>query len=493
MTLLRRAPGAVTPGRRGYPGVGGGEWTYMREPVFYRNNSRDLAGLSPWSYGNGAPLEGVPLGRVLKKRAVGAVVCCDPYTWFERSHLIGNPSGFLLGLPHMGKSTLLRRWIIGMDHLGIRTIVLGDLKGEYVLLIAALGGQVISVGRGRGFINVLDMHEALVGVKRLRANGFAVEADQLLAEAKARRQAAVETLASVHRKEALSSEDSANLAAALRELDTKRLGEPILKDLLAVIQHPTEAMHEVALSRGSLETYQAHTRRLEADLVALSRDYGLGEIFSQRTTTRMKPDGHVVFDVSTISDTDESLQASALMICWAIGFGQIAVNNTLADCGLQPQQPVNVLQDEIWRALRIGPGMVKVSDGLTRLNRDKGVISTKATHSMSDLLALPTEADRRIAMGMVERSGMVICAALPFAEMPMLRGAVALNPAEQKMMNSWTTPPTWSTKKTRAKGHPGRGKFLIKVGERAGIPVKLDLVPMELQYSDTNARFAMGS
>lgn len=483
----------IVPGRRGYEGVGGGAWNTIREPVFFRNNSREVAGISPWAHGNGAPLEGVPLGRVLRRRGGGAVVCCDPFTWFERSHLIGNPSAFILGLPHMGKSTLLRRWIIGLDYLGVRTIVLGDLKGEYIHLIAALGGQVIKVGRGRDFINVLDMHEALVAVKRLRAVGHLDAAEQLLEEAKARRQAAVETLASVHRGAALSSWDVSNLSAALRELDNQPLGEPILKDLLRVLQNPTPDMHEVALSRGSLTSYQDSTRQLEADLVALSGGHGLGRIFSQRTTTRMRRDGHVVFDVSSIGDTDEKLQAAALMICWGIGFGQISVNNTLADCGLEKQQVVNVLQDEIWRALRIGPGMVKVSDGLTRLNRDKGVVSTKATHSMDDLAALPTESDRRIAMGMVQRSGMVVCAALPFAEMPMLDGAVSLSKAEMDTMNSWTTPPTWSTKKIRKSGHPGRGKFLIKVGKRPGIGVQLQLTASEYQYSDTNVRFALAS
>ena len=54
---------------------------------------------------------------------------------------------------------------------------------------------------------------------------------------------------------------------------------------------------------------------------------------------------------TTISDTDEGLQAAALMVCWAMGFGQIAVNNTLADCGLRPQRPVNVLQAFVRTAL----------------------------------------------------------------------------------------------------------------------------------------------
>jgi hypothetical protein len=52
------------------------------------------------------------------------------------------------------------------------------------------------------------------------------------------------------------------------------------------------------------------------------------------------------------------------------------------------------VQDELWRALRVAPGLVEMSDRVTRLNRDRGEISFQVTHSLDDLEALPTEADR---------------------------------------------------------------------------------------------------
>mgnify|MGYP001003880026 FL=1 len=36
---------------------------------------------------------------------------------------------------------------------------------------------------------------------------------------------------------------------------------------------------------------------------------------------------------------------------------------------------------------------------------------------------------------------------------------------------------------------PGLGKFLIKVGGRPGIPVKVTLTPSELDVNDTNKRW----
>ena len=50
------------------------------------------------------------------------------------------------------------------------------------------------------------------------------------------------------------------------------------------------------------------------------------------------------------------------------------------------------------------------------------------------------------------------------------------------MVRSWAAPPTWVTG-TR---HPGRGKYLIKSGERIGLPVALSLVETERRLYDTD-------
>ena len=45
--------------------------------------------------------------------------------------------------------------------------MLGDLKPDYVDLIGALDGQVIRLGRGRGYLNVLDIELAKRAAERL--------------------------------------------------------------------------------------------------------------------------------------------------------------------------------------------------------------------------------------------------------------------------------------------------------------------------------------
>jgi hypothetical protein len=434
---------------------------------------------------------GVPIGQVRRKTTKGAVVCCDPVSWFERAHLISQPSAFILGLPALGKSTLIKHWILGLDFYGVKTLVLGDLKGEYVALVEALGGQVINVGRGHGYLNVLDMGEAPAAAKRLRTAGKHSEAAQLMAQARGRRQSAVETLLTIHRSEPPNSVERGIISESLRLVDQRGLKRPpILLDLLQQIQIPTESLHKMAVSRGSLPAYQEITRQLEADLEQLTAGHGLGEIFSKATTTQMKRGQHVVYNVSSIADSDQKLQAAALMLCWEIGFGYVAVGNALADAGLEKDQPVHVVLDELWRALRAGKGLVDRADGLTRLNRDKGVAVTYASHTMEDLKALPSAEDISKAEGLLERCGMVIAFGLPASEMPRLAKAVKLTNREKKTLNGWTTPTSWTRKRSEKRPPPGRGKCLIKVGERRGIAVEIELVELEKKFNLTSKRWA---
>lgn len=128
-------------------------------------------------------------------------------------------------------------------------------------------------------------------------------------------------------------------------------------------------------------------------------------------------------------------------------------------------------------------------DALTRLNRQRGVGQVMVSHTMSDLLALPAEEDRMKAKGFVERSGMVICGGLPRSEMEQLNEVVKLTEAEVDMITSWQDPAAWSANEDGEGDPPGLGNFLIKVGGRTGIPIHVDLTPVERALNDTNKRW----
>lgn len=481
----KKAP-AVRPERpslRGWLGRGRGESFYVQQPDEWRGTTVQVCGLWPFAIGTGTPMVGVPLGRHIY---TGATVCCDPISWFQRAKLISNPSVFVLGKPGLGKSTIIRRMATGLAGYGVMPLVLGDLKPDYVDLINAMGGQIITLGRGRGYLNVLDPGEAVEAAARLREEGFEKEAAQVMADAHGRRHTIVSALLTIIRQQQPTDREETILDRALKWLDANHDGVPVLGDLLRVIQDGPKEVREVALDRGIDEKYKEITEHLEASLIGLVGGGRLGETFARPTTNPMRRDRPVVYDVSAIDDSDMDLQAATLLACWSAGFGTVNVANALADAGLEPRRHYFVILDELWRALRAGRGMVDRVDALTRLNRQRGVGMAMISHTMSDLLALPSEDDRMKAKGFVERSGMVICGGLPSAEMPQLTSAVPFSNAEQELLIGWQDPPEWDPATGREAEPPGRGKFLVKVGGRPGIPVNVELTSVELQVSDTN-------
>ena len=479
----RTAPAPRRPGPRGWPGRGGGSSTYVQAPDEWRGTTVQVCGLWPFAAGTGSPVTGVPLGRNLLS---GSTLCCDPVSWFQRAKLISNPSAFVLGKPGLGKSTVVRRMALGLTGYGVLPLVLGDLKPDYVDLIEAVGGQVITLGRGRSSLNVLDPGEAAAAAQRL--TGSARQA--VAADAHGRRHAMVSSLITIMRSAPPTDREETILDRALRVLDDRHDGVPVLGDLLRVVQEAPEDVRHVALDRGSLARYQEITEGLEATLIGLSSGGRLGQIFSRPTSVPMRRDRPVVFDVSSIDDSEMDLQAAVLLACWSYGFGAVNVAHALADAGLEPRRHYFVVLDELWRALRAGRGIVDRVDALTRLNRQRGVGMAMITHTMSDLLSLPTEEDRMKARGFVERSGMVICGGLPAAEMPMLNSAVPFSRAEQDLLIGWQDPPAFDAVAGREAEPPGRGKFLVKVGGRPGIPVQVQLTAAERGVHNTNKRWA---
>jgi hypothetical protein len=471
------------PGSRGWTGWGRGAASYVESAPEWRGTTVQVCGLWPFSAGSGTPTIGVPLGRTLTS---GATLCCDPISWFQRANLILNPSAFILGKPGLGKSTVVRRMALGLAGYGVNPLVFGDLKPDYVDLIRALGGQVITLGRGRGYLNVLDPGEATEAAAML--TGDARRA--LIADSHGRRLNAVSSLLTIVRGSPITDREETILNVALKLLDERHETVPVMSDLLQVIRDAPEAVRAAALDRGDIERYRDIIEDLEASLVGLLGQGRLGDMFAHPTTEPMHRDRPVCFDVSSIDDSEMQLQAAALLACWSYGFGAISVAQALADAGLEPQRHYFVILDELWRVLRAGRGLVDRVDALTRLNRQRGVGMAMITHTMSDLVALPTEDDRMKAKGFVERAGMVICGGLPAAEMPELTQVVGMTEAEQRMITDWSTPPAWDTTGSQEAPPPGLGNFMVKVGGRPGIPVHVELTQAELQINDTNKRWA---
>lgn len=479
-----KEPRRSRPTARGWQGPGGGMVGHVDPASEWRGTSVQVCGLWPFGAGAGTPMVGVPLGRDLDS---GATVCCDPVSWFTRTGLLASPSVFVLGRPGLGKSTVVRRMALGLSGYGVHPLVFGDLKPDYVDLIRAIGGQVISLGRGRGHLNVLDPGASVGAAARLTGEARR----RLLADVHGRRLHMISALVTILRSGPPTDREETILSAALNVLDDRHGpgAVPVLGDLLQVIKDAPQPVRSVALDRGDMNRYRDITENLEASLTALTGDGRLGGTFARPTTEAMKLDRPVCFDVSGIDDSEVLLQAAVLLSCWSYGFGAVSAAHALADAELEPQRNYFLVMDELWRVLQAGRGLVDRVNALTRLDRQRGVGLAMITHSIDDLLALPTEEDRTKAQGFVQRAGMVICGGLPPAEMPQLSQVVELTEAERRLLVDWSTPPAWDGTNDRRAEPPGLGNFLIKVGSRPGIPLHLDLTAAELEVNNTNKRW----
>lgn len=468
---------------RGWSGPGGGRVGYMDPPTMWRATTVQACGLWPFAAGSGAPMTGVPLGQHL---FTGATVCGDPLSWFTRARYISNPSLFMLGMPGLGKSTLVNRMLIGLSATGVVPLVLGDLKPDYADTVRALGGQVISIGRGMGGINVLD--PGAMGAAAARIGGESGQ--MLIAETHGRVLNMVAALITIVRGRPMDDHEQAVLSACLHHLRerTPQGRTLLLPDLLRVLNEGPDRVRAVTLDRGDDTRYRDAVDPLHRSLLGIL-DGPLGGTFASETSTRINPDAPAVcVDISRIGEADTQLTAAAMLAAWSDGLGTVAASHALADAGLAPRRWFFTVLDELWRPLRAASGIVDRIDALTRLNRSLGLGDAKITHTLKDAEALGTDSDRAKARGFVERAGMVVCAGLPRAEMEDLGRIVGLSRREIELVSSWSSPPGWASTGANEEP-PGRGRFLIKVGGRPGIPIKVAITDTERGLHDTNTRW----
>ena len=112
------------------------------------------------------------------------------------------------------------------------------------------------------------------------------------------------------------------------------------------------------------------------------------------------------------------------------------------------------------------------------------------THSLQDLEALPDPADRAKASGLMERCDLMILAAQPHSELARVAKQKPLTDAEMELVNAWASPTATGLDGSAAM-HPGRGKYLVKIGQRIGTPVRLALTEAEMMLYDTDARIRL--
>ena len=441
--------------------------------------STQACGLFPFLAGSGAPKIGVPVGVHLANQEI---VCLDPFKWVQYG-MVTNPGIFIIAQPGCGKSAFVKRLITGMSAFGSVPIILGDVKPDYPEVIEALGGQVIRMGRGLDTINPLDAGPIREASERLRAAGFSEKANELEADAVGRRLALLVSICQVGRNgQPVSAGEEVMLASCINHFDDSGMAEPTIPDVLEMLRNPPEYIIKAAESKSEKE-FKKDSKPLRQTLSLLLSGTFKG-VFDKKTSNPIDLDAPAIeIDISALARSgEENIISSAMLAVWAYGFGVVDAHMALSEAGLEEPKDFIAVLDELWRALRGAPGLVDRADALTRVNRSRGMAQVMVTHSLDDLEALPTESDRKKARGLVERSGTIILGGVSPREAQAISGVVPLTAKEQGLLTSWQSPSSWSG----TEAHPGRGRFMIKTGDRTGLPIQVILLPVEIELYNTD-------
>ncbi len=482
---------------RGYVGAGGGRMNVVGRPVEYRATTAQVAGLWPWSVGAGAPLIGTPLGSHLH---TGAPVCFDPMNWFMRGSFITAPSLFVLGLNGFGKSSLVRRIVLGGIAQGITPLILADVKPDYRHMIEMVGGQVIDLGYGHGKLNPLA--GGVLGAVVPLLDDLPALQIQVTQELRARQVTLIAGLVELVRGARVRDYEETLISTGLSILYREGSGftpdkPPIMENLLDVIVAGGEQMMLDA-GADSLDEYLEAIKGLRRSLRALTQG-PFGAIFNGQTTTPIDTTAVAVcIDVSHIPTGDKKLKAAVMLSCWADGFASVEAAHVLADAELGPQRYFQVVMDELWQVLGLGDFMVDRVDELTRLQRGLATSLIMISHTIKDLQSLGSEAAIAKAIGFLERARAKIFGALPPEEIKRLDSTIPFTSAEEEMVTGWSAPQALTgeaLKPGQARPPaPGTGKFLLKIGEdrRPGIPFHMEFTPSERESGihETNQRFS---
>jgi hypothetical protein len=472
-TQLHELAEAPLPRSWGWPVRGGGRAAHVEAGARYTATTSQACGLFPFAVAAGSDVRGVPIGRHMH---TAEPIGLDPAHWL-RAGLVSNTGVWLQGQPGIGKSAFVKRLLTGLIGFGMRAVIPGDSKGEYTPLIDKLGGSVWRIGRGLHTLNPIDAGPLQAAVRA----STGTERARLTETIRARRLSLLEALISIVRRRDATPTERRLLGTAL---DLACVEEhPVIPDVLTVLVAGHAPLPAIAAAE-SAATYARETRDLTNTLGVLCEGAIRG-LFDRPSTVQADLDTPALaLDISALDEDDDDIVAAAMLCSWAWTAALIDATTATGT-----HRPVVQVQDELWRALRVAPGLVEKTDRITRLGRHRGIVSVQVTHSLDDLRALPTEADRAKARGLASRAGVLVLGGMAATELDGLTGITPLTEGERALVTSWAAPPTWHPGRT----HPGRGKYLIKSGQRTGLPVSLALTPTEAGLYETDRAFDRGT
>jgi len=434
-----------------------------RLPV-YQAATSEVGGLFPLLAANGVPAVGARMGY---DTLSGGAFYCHPVEWLLRG-LATNPNLVLFGEPGRGKSSTVVAFCLRMMLFGIKTLISGDVKGEYTPLLHALGVTPIALGRGSpARLNALDL-----GPLAARWDGWIITRQrEELAGVLGRWTKLLAALAETQGY-APTVTDEAVLSAVLRRLVGAADGYTVLKpvtipDVARELADPTDELWHGARFAGRRE-FLDHTRQITDALTNLVVG-PLAGLFDEQTNFTLDFDAPIQsMDLSLLRSRGDQAVAVALT---CLGSWSSLITDLQDDGEIRI-----VVRDEVWRQMRLGLRAVQAVDSDLRLSRAERKIQLLVMHKPSDLLSVGAAGSQEVA---IARDLLALCSTRILLGQSTrvadeLATDLALSEREQDVTTGWAM--------------ERKGRALWKIENTPGFKVQTVLSPTELSIFDTNAQ-----
>jgi hypothetical protein len=461
-----RATGAkriAVVGPRGPSGRESGTAACLPQPTVWRATTASAAGIYPWLVAEPMPPVGAPIGYdVFSKSTFSS----HPVEWVDRG-IVTNPNVYMTGVPGSGKSGLIKQHVLRLAAFGTKSLILGDIKGEYNRLAEWLGVTPIILGPGSSHrLNPLDGGPLAANLP----TDVAARRERV-AEVHRRRLLLLKTLMTYRLGRDLRPLEEAAVGLALHRATGEDRGgnlpNPLVKEVLAHLWELDDA-DAAELQLPSRAQLIAEVREVGTALRNLLEDT-LAGLFDGPTSAPLDFAAPIqTVDVSRLEGRGD--EALALVLSCLSSWGQAAIDDPSR---AQDAPPRLVVRDELWRSMRYG-ALVRKLDADLRLSRAQGTIQIMATHRLADAEAA---AEAAVARHLLASCSIHVMLAQDVGQLRAMAEVITLTEAERQMISSWNA------------AHIGRGLWHIGQGRAYVIQGVLSRTERELFF--TNERMTV--
>ncbi|WP_226367364.1 ATP-binding protein [Pseudonocardia sp. ICBG162] len=449
------------------PGRGWAAVDAARRAPVYKATTAEVGGLFPLLASNGVPAIGARLGYDTQS---GGAFYVHPTEWVLRG-MVTNPNLVVFGEPGRGKSSTVVALMLRMMLFGVRSLISGDVKGEYTPLLRSLGITPIALGRGSPHrLNALDL-----GPLRARWNTWNAERqNEELTGILARWTRLLTALAEAQGYSPTVT-DELVLSTVLRRLVGAADGyselRPItIPQVVAQLADPDDDLWQ-ATRFASHRQFVDHTRQITDALSNLVVG-PLSGLFDEPTNFDLDWDAPVQsMDLSLLRSRGDQAIAVALT---CLGSWSSMITDLQDDGGADGGVRI-VVRDEVWRQMRLGLRAVQAVDSDLRLSRAERKIQLLVMHKPSDLLSVGAAGSQEVS---IAKDLLALCSSRILLGQSTRVGdelaeELGLSEREQAVITGWAM--------------EGQGRALWKLENRPGMKIQTVLSATEKTIFDTNA------